>query len=404
MKRRVVALAWMGAVLLGAPWPLGAEAPLTISPVVVSGDRAPGGGTFGKFQERPMLTDAGATIFVATVRGGATALGIFLTSGGAITKVAAQGDATPIGGTFQNFKLGRPSPTPSGKVVFVAAVAGGKASKAIFLVSQGAIRKVVALGDPTPIGGTFDDIDERPSVNDDETVVLTASIKGGPSSGGVFLFAKGALTKLVAEGDPAPIGGKFARSYSRPTINARGAAVVSASIDGGPAPHGVFLAVGGALTPVVRSGDPAPATGGARFVRFQDADLNERDEIPFRAQLEGGAAAEGFFVASQGRIVKVVASGDSLPSGEKLDAPAGRPSANGRGAVAFLARLKDGVGIFLASNGAVTKVVTQDDPTPVGGTFGRLFPPSLTDSGAIVFRASVVGSRVSEGVFMAKRP
>jgi hypothetical protein len=83
---------------------------------------------------------------------------------------------------------------------------------------------------------------------------------------------------------------------------------------------------------------------------------------------------------------------------------------NDRGAMAFKAKLHGGMrgagreGIFVSAAGAIMKVVVDVDSTPVGGTFGILSSPFLSDAGAIAFKASVVGGRTSEGIFVAAQP
>lgn len=61
-------------------------------------------------------------------------------------------------------------------------------------------------------------------------------------------------------------------------------------------------------------------------------------------------------------------------------------------------------GIFVSAAGAITKVVVDVDSTPVGRTFGTFTSPFLSDGGAIAFRASVVGGRNSEAIFLATQP
>ena len=77
---------------------------------------------------------------------------------------------------------------------------------------------------------------------------------------------------------------------------------------------------------------------------------------------------------------------------------------NRRGGAMFTGKMskRRGAGIFLASDGALTKVAGEGDPTPVGGVFGVLSGASLNDTGAVAFRASVVGGRGSQGVFLGE--
>ena len=67
-----------------------------------------------------------------------------------ITKIAAVGDATPLGGTFAFFSP--PTQNQRGDAAFSATIEGGAASPAIFLVSGGHLTKVAATKDATPLG------------------------------------------------------------------------------------------------------------------------------------------------------------------------------------------------------------------------------------------------------------
>ena len=87
----------------------------------------------------------------------------------------------------------------------------------IFLVSQGQLTRIVADGAPAPGGGVFAllvGIFPAPSLNDNGEVAFGASVRASPtgspfSSFGVFLFVRGQLRKLVGLGDPSPLGGTF---------------------------------------------------------------------------------------------------------------------------------------------------------------------------------------------------
>jgi hypothetical protein len=388
-----------------------AQPSFTISPVALVGDPTPLGGRFAKFEDRPNLNAMGDVLFLAQVVDGDVPRGLFLFSQGRITKVVAAGDAAPIGGTFQRFSLGWRSPTRTGVSAFVATVTGGKAPVGLFLLSKGKIVTVAAEGSPAPGGGTFGTIAaQSASANDDEVVAFEAALKGTSASAGIFLFSRGALKKLIAEGDATPIGGAFGRSFTRPLINSHGQVAVSASIKGGPAAEAIFLASGGKLTALVRAGDSAPGTAGARFTSFKDLDFTDRGEVAFRAYLAGGRpriegypSLEGFFLASPQGVVKLAASGDRMPDGGILAKTVGQPIVNARGTI-FVGKMKKnrGHGIFLASGNTLTKVAADSDPTPVDGVFGTLASASFNDAGAVAFRTGLIGGRSSEGIFLAE--
>jgi hypothetical protein len=210
----------------------------------------------------------------------------------------------------------------------------------------------------------------------------------------------------VASGDPTPLGGTF-DGFEAPHINRQGAIAFIGSISGGPVTEAIFVAAGGKLTPVLRAGDPVP--DGGKVGKIEDAGVNNRGDVPLRAFLEEAKATTGFYLVSQGKLTKVAAAGDPLPDGKVFEGAHGRPIANGRGAVAFKAQLQGGrrggsrEALYVVSQGTLTKVVAEGDPTPVGGTFISITPPSLSEAGAVAFRASIQGGRASEGIFLARR-
>src|SRR5712664_588607 len=73
--------------------------------------------------------------------------------------------------------------------------------------------KVVAIGDASPIGGMFDAIASISPLllgtNGRGDVLFWSGVRGGSSPVGVFLFSNGSFTKIVAEQDATPIGGRF---------------------------------------------------------------------------------------------------------------------------------------------------------------------------------------------------
>lgn len=399
---RWIVLVGVAAILMGWADFCQAQRAVTVSSIAVIGDPTPIGGTFAKFEDRPNLNEAGDVVFIAAVAGGRAARGIFLASSGAIKKLVAEGDPTPIGGVFQGFRLGRAAPTKTGAALFVATVGGGRGHEGIFLASPGTVTKVVAGGDPEPTGGIFGHMDDRPSANEAGMVAFNAEIiKKKTDTGqfwwrraglllqpvhfptgadmGMFVASQVRFTKIVGIGDPTPLGGTF-DAFEPPVISPQGTLVLIGSISGGTTAGAIFTVSGGRIAPVLRMGDPAP--GGGKFGTLEGYGINDRGEIAFRAFLEGGRATTGFYLLSQGTVTKIAAAGDDLPDGRVFDAAVGRPMVDGRGGVVFKAQLRGGgrgtgrEGIFRSVGGEIAKLVVDPDPTPAGGTFGTLTPPS----------------------------
>src|SRR5437879_7507722 len=77
-----------------------------------------------------------------------------------------------------------------------------------------AIRRVVVTGQPAPGGGAFDrfSVESLPIVapiNNKGQVAFFATILRGRASEGYFLASGPRISKLAADGDPAPGGGVF---------------------------------------------------------------------------------------------------------------------------------------------------------------------------------------------------
>jgi len=106
-------------------------------------------------------SDRNQGVFVADSDGTITAIAIGcggLGGGGDTTSMC--GDASPIGGHFGGFFFGTvftPDINDAGDVLFFCDVNGGDSRRALFLYQAASrqIVKVAAVGDPSPIGGTF---------------------------------------------------------------------------------------------------------------------------------------------------------------------------------------------------------------------------------------------------------
>src|SRR5262249_12977607 len=143
------------------------------------GEAVPGGGTLNPVAFANPATIIGPatggarSAFVAQVSGAARNQGGFVHDGTTPTPIAlgcgalggggstgAGGDPTPIGGTFSGFFTGTvfaPAVNANGDVLFLAEVVGGSSSRGLFLyrASSATLVKVAAVGDPSPLGGTF---------------------------------------------------------------------------------------------------------------------------------------------------------------------------------------------------------------------------------------------------------
>jgi hypothetical protein len=159
------------------------------------------------------------------------------------------------------------------------------------------------------------------AVNNRADVAFIASITGGRALGGVFMAATGGISTIVALGDATPLGGQFGDFVPSVAddladdslfLNDAGTIAFGATVVGGSAPSGLFVArTDGQIQTAVAAGDEAPVAG--RFTTLRLRAMNELGHIAFTASLSGGQ--EGLFVSANGVIQTVAASGDPVPNG-----------------------------------------------------------------------------------------
>src|SRR6266478_5381843 len=135
--------------------------------------------------------------------------------------------------------------------------------------------------------------------------------------------------------------------------------------------------------------------GGGTFDRFSVeslpivAPINSKGHVAFFATVLRGRASEGFFLASGGRISKLVADGDPVPGGGVFSG-FGRhpvPALNDAGDLAFSAA------IALAGGPA---------PDIPSGTLANVDTPAINDRGDVAFLATVRRGRESlEAIYLS---
>jgi hypothetical protein len=99
---------------------------------------------------------------------------------------------------------------------------------------------VVGAGQPAPIGGIFARFAERVSFNDRGQIVFVATLRDARAHTGVFLVDKHEIVALAEEGGLAPGGGRFAQFGPWAALDGQGRAAFVASLDGGAAPLAIF--------------------------------------------------------------------------------------------------------------------------------------------------------------------
>lgn len=210
---------------------------------------------------------------------------LYSNSDGSYTKVAGSGEGTPVGGTF-NLVVPPTQITANGAVVFEAGVNGGSSPAGIFLFSKTlGLSKVVAQGDPTPIGGRYESpgpFMRNRSVSG-QKLVFQANVTGGVSLQAIFVKDSvqsntlADIKAIVSAGQSTgtDVGGRFAHpnypstittfsTTGAPQIRADGALIFlsllqGASVGGVPTDRGIFLWTGKEFKRVVVDGEQLPS-------------------------------------------------------------------------------------------------------------------------------------------------
>lgn len=315
--------------------------------VVRAGDTtSEGGTTFGPFFfEKTPMNERGDLAFtfarepVTDVVGVNAGVYRFTRKTGMVTPVMLPGDPAPGGGEFAG-AFSSSGLNNRGDIAFAGVVTGADIDLGtppgidglgvgVFVQDrEGRLASVVRPGDGAPGGGAFDFAD-NPSINDRGEVAFGAHVDVDECILGdlVPLFCaesvyvktgKGEVLSLAHQGDPAPGGGTY-RLASRPVINNRGEVVFFGDLTPAPGTFeslAVFLFTEGEVMPVARPGDALP--GGGAFVTASPLagtlGINKRGDVTFSASLvRDGMPETGLYLWSRGALQLVAKTGTQIP-------------------------------------------------------------------------------------------
>jgi hypothetical protein len=222
-------------------------------------------GVFAEF-EGVSLNGRGDVAFLAWVRHGRETIEAIYAARkvGAVhqlTKVAAAGEPAPGGGFFTSF--GAPVVNDRGAIAFSAVVKLGPALGAIFVAPvEAPMHLLVGTGDPAPMGGIFARFSERIGFDNSGRVAFGAFTKGTGPDFGIFVAEGGERRAIAARGQAAPGGGVYASFGAWPAMSPTGVLAFVAATDKGPASHGVFvLNADGKMTRIFGPNDPLMDAG-----------------------------------------------------------------------------------------------------------------------------------------------
>ena len=359
--------------------------------VVASGQAAPGGGSFDRFDvsSQPIVAPVnsrGQIAFYASVARAKAKEGIFLATAARITKTAAVGDTVPGGGVLSEFaRHPVPALNDAGKVAFGASVAGARATEGIFLAADGSLKAIALSGADAPgvQNGTFVEFD-APVLNNRDEIAFVGTVRRGRETLQVlYLYSGGVLRKLVAGGDPAPHGGSFDR-FGLPAINNKGVVAFPAVLERGAVLGGIFVAGARDLRLLVGAGEIGP--GGAMLVRFSErAAIDDGDNVAFVAHLGSSASSEAVLIANASGLTQLAIVGENAPGGGRFAAFGPWPNFGPDATVAFVAAVDDGpgtLGIYVGNPGAIHRVTMVGDRLANGGAIPAFALNSVTSVGS----------------------
>src|SRR6516165_934342 len=224
---------------------------------------------------------------------------------------------------------------------------------------------------------------------------------------------EGALRAVVRSGVAAPGGGRFDRFSiaSQPVVapvNTRGQVAFYATVLHAAAREGIFLAQGGHVTKVATFGNDLPGGGTlAEFAAQPLPSLNSGGHVAFTAQIAGGRATEGVFLAGADGLRAIALAGDDAPG-----VPAGvlvgfdAPALNDNDELTFVAsvrRERDLLDVLYYWNGRRLQrlVAERELLLRIGGTMDQIGDPALNNSGVVAFPAAILKGPALGGIFVA---
>lgn len=374
------------------------------------------------------LNDSGQVTFLCRigVSGQNTTAGIFTkTPSGALTQVART--SQPATGAVPTFGfLGEPATTDNGTIIFAATTPTDPYYTIWSRSPAGVIVPLVQRGLAAPTSTPNEVFNSpygryQPAVSADGTTAFAAtySAPGQPDKHGVFIGTPGNLTQVLLP-VLAP-GMLYYTNTAEPTsdtirLNDNGTlifkttslGVINGSVVGGGA---IVARYQGVIAPVVSYGDQAPGTpAGVTFVDFDryESLLNNRDEIVFRAQVQGpgvtfGKNSAGYWTTNLATGVTrlIVRDSDILATGPGTTNTARIFYSDSlEGTERFLPRGGGSGGKFSDTGRFVFKVRYQSAASPVADGDFAVFSADLTSaplSGLAQWRLTNFGSTENSG-------
>ncbi|MCC6862646.1 MAG: hypothetical protein IT158_28995 [Bryobacterales bacterium] len=324
--------------------------------------------------------------------------------GGPVSAIAVDGQPAPDGGTYRNVSL--IGINGAGDVAFFSQPAGGTPAVALYVRRAGATSRLATPG-LEPEGAA-------------------AGCRVGPNGQVAFRAREGSLagiwiaapdpatvTKVVRQGDPAPVSGfpDAVWSSTYPVIhgfNANGKVLFWNQFQTStPMSYyaGLFLWTPGAFQPVAyQSQSISDVIPGADIGNPSPGVLNDSDVVAFRTSLTTAGSLSSYALLrwSGGALSKIVQEGDAEPGGGAfgLADRANTFYLNSAGQLLFQADIlnsNQGTGLFLApaAAGPVESVVDTNDSLPADAriVLRRIGAGALASDDELLFTALRAGGK-----------
>jgi hypothetical protein len=347
-------------------------------PIVNTGDPAPGGGTFTRFGERPVLNDSDVVAFQASVSG--TNSGVFTWDAvNGVRAVALKGQPAPgiTNGQYRTFAADTPvSINASGIVAFVADV----------LIPVTTLTTAVFGYDPS--GPTVTKIANKGDAVGAETITAIVDVYAGVDDVGNVAFEARlpSGTRLIGwSGGPLyTLTGAISANEFAPRLTNAGEVVWRGSRSS------IQLFDGSGVTDVMTRYDTTPLGVG---VTGRVPSVNNLGVVAFRA------SHTALYEYDAGALAVVLAPGGPTPGGGTVDAVGARAA---RGSA--LAVRIDGIGFdnvlaFRRGRNPLAAVLRSTDTTPGGGLFDLADDIVDVSRQTIVFETSITDGEAASGVF-----
>lgn len=325
-----------------------------VTPIVGTGDPAPGGGVFFNL-DVPSLGPQGQVVFRGETNTFPSTSGLFEFVNGAIIPVITDGVIANTGEsvTPQTSRL-----LANGDLIVADAFSGS-----LYRFSNGAPTRLVGTNDPAPGGGTFS-ILLSPAINSSGQIAFQGFTSTGAN--GIFLFSSGIVTKIITSSDVFPDGVPF--GFPEPPGISDSGQVVFGGISNSTVDSGLFSFANGHLSVVVPRLAALP-NGTALDVPISTS-VNNAGQIAFSAITEPGNDL-GQFLFANGQITTVAVPGQAAPDGGVFNSgDEGGGIINNAGQILFVgSRALHGPALYEFSSNQLQRVIGQGDTIPRQPTF-----------------------------------